>query len=65
MVRSVLSWLADHGSPRNVSGSMHRLQLNLALRYMELGTAQPQVCFWGGECGGSVEGSLHRLPLEA
>lgn len=43
MVRSVLTWLADHGSPRNVSGSMHRLQLNLALRYMELGTAQPQV----------------------
>ena len=43
MVRSVLTWLADHGSPRNVSGSMHRLQLHLALRYMDIGTGQPQV----------------------
>ena len=43
MVRSVLTWLADHGYPRNVSGSMHRLQLHLALRYMDIGTGQPQV----------------------
>ena len=29
MVLSVLRWLQDHGSPQNVSGSMHRLQLHL------------------------------------
>eukprot|EP00798_Chlamydomonas_sp_ICE-L_P002651 gene2651-5029_t len=38
MVRNVLQWLRDHGAPRNVSGSMHRLQLQLALKYMALGT---------------------------
>ncbi|KAG1680121.1 hypothetical protein FOA52_000234 [Chlamydomonas sp. UWO 241] len=41
-VRSVLTWLQDHSAPRNVSGSLHRLQLHLALRYMDIGTAQPQ-----------------------
>jgi hypothetical protein len=41
LVISLLTWLRDHNSPRSVSGTMHRLQLQLALRYMMVMTGQP------------------------
>ncbi|GFH07006.1 F-box domain-containing protein, partial [Haematococcus lacustris] len=34
----LLQWLKDHHNPRSVSGSLHRAELQLALRYMGLCT---------------------------
>ncbi len=62
MVKSILKWLQEHRSPTSVTGSLHRLQLHLALRYMELGTGQPQVRFISLHL--SEDSSLYSLGLK-
>ncbi|MEW5304805.1 MAG: hypothetical protein WDW36_007389 [Sanguina aurantia] len=37
----MLTWLQAHGAPHSVSGSLHRTQLSLALRYLHLCLARP------------------------